>query len=159
MRQGARRDRPEPLHPGEVVPHRLHLCGQELRHHELPGVRGADGRPGAPRLRGGAGHAELLASVPLCPDRGRDRQRGPESDAAADRPDDPGRVQGPDPLGRRDGQRAAAHSCRASRPNSASTSASTATTSRASSTTSKRSGTCSGCPDTDSSTRATTSPR
>ena len=57
LRPRAARDRPQPLHPGEVVPHRLHLRREELRHHELPRLGRADGRAGAPELAGGAGHA------------------------------------------------------------------------------------------------------
>ena len=155
----------EPLHPGEVVPHGLHLRRQELGDHELPRLGRADGRAGAAELAGGAGHAEHLAPLPL---RGERRPRSTTTaptrraqptgntieieckvlilsagamgnDAAADALA-PGAAE---PLRRR----------------SASTSASTATTSPRSSTTSRRCATCSGCPATASSTRATTSRR
>ena len=50
LRPRAGRDRPEPLHPGEVVPHRLHLRRQELGDHQLPGLGRAARRRGAAEL-------------------------------------------------------------------------------------------------------------
>ena len=109
VRPRAARDRPQPLHPGEVVPHRLHLRREELGHHELPRRRPSrSGVAGAPQLAGGADRAERRAPLPLPPDRLRDRQRRRRPDPPAHRRRVPDRVQGADPVRGRDGQLAAA---------------------------------------------------
>ena len=84
MRPRAAGDRPEQLHPGQVVPHGLHLRREELGHHELPGRRRAARRAGPAELAGGADRPQPGDALPLPADRLGDRQRRRRPDPPAD---------------------------------------------------------------------------
>ncbi len=110
LRPRAAGHRPQALRRRQVVPHGLHLRGQEHRADQLPGRRGAQGRRDPPEPRGRAdppGRRERRR-LPLRRHRRAHGQRGRQPDPPARRDVRRDRVQGADHGRGRDGHAAGA---------------------------------------------------